>query len=164
MHIKIITFILLIFTLGCGETKPVVVKQPKVEKLQKNEIKLSRKNSSVFEVVVELNGALKVPMIMDSGCSDVSLPPYIIYTLIKIGTIKQTDFLSSANYTIADGTSIPHERVIIRELKIGNYTLKNIECSVGTSELSPILLGQSVLNKFKRVTVDYKKEVLILEK
>jgi len=164
---KIYTLILLLFTLSCGEVKPVATKLSRVKtekKLEKDEIKLRKTQSNVFEVEVELNGALKIPCLLDTGCSAVSLPPYIVYTLIKIGTIKKEDYLPSQNYIIANGDIITNARFILRELKIGNYVLKNVECSMSNNELAPILLGQNVLNKFKKVTIDYKKEVLILEK
>lgn len=162
---KKLLLLLLFITFSCGETKPVTVKAvPKVEKIKKGEIKLIKDNSDVFEVVVELNGALKIPMMLDTGCSGVSLPPYIVYTLIKIGTIKETDFLPPANYIIADGSTVAHHRLILRELKIGEYVLRDVECAMSTTETAPILLGQVVLNKFKKVTVDYKRKVLIVEK
>ena len=57
-----------------------------------------------------------------------------------------------------------HTRLISRELKIGEYTFKDVECSMSTSETAPILLGQEILNRFKKVTIDNKRKVLILEK
>lgn len=162
---KKLLLLLLFITFSCGETKPVAVKAvPKVEKIRKGEIKLTKNSAEVFEVIVELNGALKIPMMLDTGCSGVSLPPYIVYTLIKIGTIKETDFLPPAYFIIADGSTVAHTRLILRELKIGEHIFKNVECSMSTSETAPILLGQEILNKFKKVTIDNKKQVLILEK
>ena len=162
---KKLLLLLLCITFSCGETKPVAVKAvPKAEKIRKGEIKLTKNSAEVFEVIVELNGALKIPMMLDTGCSGVSLPPYIVYTLIKIGTIKEKDFLSPAYFIIADGSTVAHQRLILRQLKIGEYTFKDVECSMSTSETAPILLGMEVLGKFKKVTIDNKKQVLILEK
>lgn len=162
---KTLTIILFLITFSCNEVKPTVSKSPKKEvKLEVGEIKLDRKQCNTFEVLVELGNSIKIPMILDSGASTVSLPPYIVYTLIAADKITKKDVLTPRDYVIANGDVITNNRFILRELKIGDFILKNIECSVSTSNNSSLLLGQNVLSQFKKVTVDYNRNTLILEK
>ena len=52
----------------------------------------------------------------------------------------------------------------LREVKLGNYTIRNVEASVVDNLEAPLLLGQSALNRFGKIEVDYQDESLTLEK
>ena len=49
-----------------------------------------------------------------------------------------------------------HEGTILKlkEVKLGDAVLKNIEASVVGNQKAPLLLGQSVLEKFGTITID----------
>lgn len=163
---KKITILILFTIFGCNgiEQTTVVPKQEIKKKISINEIQLIKTSSDVYEVEVEFGEILKFPCMMDTGCSETTLPPYIIKTLIKIGKIKATDQLPSAFYTMANGNIEIGERFIMRKVKIGNYILYNIVVSVGNNDNSSILLGQNVLKHFNKVIIDNKRNILILEK
>mgnify|MGYP003421650086 FL=1 len=55
------------------------------------------------------------------------------------------------------------QRVEHLKLKIGNKYLYNIECSISNNLTAPLLLGQNVLNKFGKVTIDNERQILFLE-
>jgi aspartyl protease family protein len=128
----------------------------------KTEIKL-KKAGGVYEVPVELNGVLKIDFIFDSGASDVSISPDIALTLIKTGTIEESDWLPGAYYKFADGTTAKSMRFTLKSVKIGDKIVYNVPCSISNSLDAPMLLGQSVLKKFGKYTFDYKTEKLIIE-
>jgi aspartyl protease family protein len=128
----------------------------------KTEVKL-KKSGGVYEVPVELNGVLKIDFIFDSGASDVSISPDIASTLIKTGTIEESDWLPGAYYRFADGTTAKSMRFILKSIKIGDKVVYNVTCSISNSLDAPMLLGQSVLKKFGKYTFDYKTEKLIIE-
>jgi len=127
-------------------------------------IKMIKRPSGVFEIPVDINGVLKINFILDSGASEVSISSDIASTLIKSRTIKEEDFIGSAVYTFADGSTSRSKRFIIRELKIGNHTLKNITASISSSINAPMLIGQNVLNELGKVTIDYKTNTLFIKK
>jgi aspartyl protease family protein len=127
-----------------------------------NIVKMEMVNG-VYEVPVVINGVLKIGFIFDSGASDVSISSDIALTLIKTGTLKQTDFIGTQKYQFADGSIATSKTFIIREFTIGNKTLKNINASISNSIASPMLLGQSVLRKFGKFTVDNINHTLIIE-
>ena len=128
----------------------------------KTEVKL-KKVGGVYEVPVELNGVLKINFIFDSGASDVSISPDVALTLIKTGTIKETDWLPGAYYRFADGTTAKSMRFTLKSVKIGDKIVYDVTCSISNSLDAPMLLGQSVLKKFGKYTFDYRYEKLIIE-
>lgn len=127
-----------------------------------NEIKLISVGG-VYEIPVILNDVLKINVILDSGAADVSISPDVALTLIRTGTIKKSDWLTGKVYRFADGTQSKSERFDLRSITIGNKTFKNVTCSIAERIEAPMLLGQSVLKKIGRYTIDYKKEIIIFK-
>ena len=96
-----------------------IIYDPKATiKPKQNSIKMMKSQSGVFEVPVELNKVLKISFIFDSGASDVSISPDVAATLIRTGTIEQTDFIGSQVYSFADGSTATSEVFILKEIKI----------------------------------------------
>ncbi len=123
-----------------GTSEPNVVKMIKAD--------------GVFQIPVVINDVLKISFIFDSGSSDISISPDVALTLIKTGTLKETDFIGSQTYKFADGSTAISQTFIIRQLSIGNKILKNIRASISSTIDSPMLLGQSVLERFGTFTID----------
>jgi predicted aspartyl protease len=83
-------------------------------------------------------------------------------TLMRTGTIKESDFLGQKTYMLADGSKVPSQTFRIRSLKVGDRVLANVDASAAPVEGS-LLLGQSFLNRFKSWSVDNSKHSLVLE-
>jgi len=128
------------------------------------QIKMDELKGGIYEVPIIINNSLKIPFLLDTGASETSIPVYIFYTLIKNGTITKGDKLSEQTYRLADGSEMTSKRCVIRELKIGEHTLRNVSVSISDNTNSPLLLGQNVLGEFTKVTIDYKSDILILER
>jgi Aspartyl protease len=60
-----------------------------------------------FEVPVEINGAITLNFVIDSGAADVTIPADVVSTLIRMGTIKPSDFIGRQTYVLADGSESP---------------------------------------------------------
>jgi clan AA aspartic protease (TIGR02281 family) len=118
-------------------------------------------DGGTFAVPVTINNQLTLKFVIDSGASDVSIPRDVVSTLVRTGTIADTDFLGSQTYKLADGSTVPSQRFLIRSLKVGNRTLENV-----TANIEPIagqlLLGQSFLRRFKSWSIDNGRSALIL--
>jgi len=143
----------------------------KKDSLISNGIIVSNTNSvpmtkigGVYEIPVILNGALKLNFIFDAGASDVSISPDVALTLIRTGTLSEKDFLGTETYKFADGSTAKSKVFIIKEIQLGNKKVFNVRASISNSIKAPLLLGQSVLNKFGKVTIDYDKGVIIFQK
>lgn len=121
------------------------------------------KKEGVYEIPVLINGSLKLNFIFDPGASDVSISPDVALTLIRTGTVSDKDFIGTTTYKFADGSTAKSKVFILQELQIGNKTVTNVRASISNSFAAPLLLGQSVLYKFGKVTIDYKNGVIRFE-
>jgi len=121
------------------------------------------KNGGVYEIPVIINGALKLNFVFDAGASDVSISPDVALTLIRTGTVNEDDFLGTETYKFADGSIAKSKVFILKEIQLGNKKVYNVRASISNSIKAPLLLGQSVLNKFGKVTIDYNKGVIIFQ-
>jgi tetratricopeptide (TPR) repeat protein len=119
-------------------------------------------DGGVLTVPVEINGAITLDFVIDSGASDVSVPADVVSTLIRTRTIRPSDFIGQQTYVLADGTEAPSAVFIIRSLKIGGRVVENVRGSIGSPK-SSLLLGQSLLRNFRSWSIDNGKHALVLE-
>ena len=113
-------------------------------------------------VPVQINGAITLNFVVDSGAADVTIPPDVVATLMRTGTLKKSDFLGQKTYVLADGSKVPSQTLRIRSMKVGDRVVENITGSVSSAD-GALLLGQSFLGRFKSWSIDNSKHVLLLE-
>lgn len=123
-------------------------------------VHMQKMQGGTYEIPVTINDVLKISFIFDTGASDVSISPDVALTLIRTGTVKETDFIGSQTYSFADGSKATSRRFIIRKLTIGNHTVTNVIASISKSINAPMLLGQSVQQKFGKIIIDNIKHTL----
>lgn len=131
--------------------------------LQAQTIKAKNENGVLF-IPIKINNVLKIDALLDSGANENSIPPCVANTLIKTGTLLQTDLLPNKTYTLADGSTVECRRFKIKSLKIGNKTIYDVECSVSNNDNAPLLLGSSALKKLKVIKIDYLNNTVVLSK
>ena len=83
--------------------------------------------------------------------------------MLKNDYLSEKDFKGSRRYLTADGTIANGAIVRIKEVKVGDVTLKNIEAYVVNSQKAPLLLGQSVLDRFGTITIDNEHSIMTIE-
>ena len=115
-----------------------------------------------FVVPVEINGAISLNFVIDSGAADVSVPADVVGTLIRTGTLERSDFIGTQIYILADGSKSPSDTFIIRSLKVGDKVVESVKGSVAPAT-GTLLLGQSFLQHFKSWSIDNTKHELLLE-
>jgi clan AA aspartic protease (TIGR02281 family) len=118
-------------------------------------------NGGVFQIPVQINGAVTLPFVIDSGASDVQITFDVFSTLLRTGTIVPADMIGKSTYTLADGSKHDDFRFLVRELKVGRFVLHNVPASIGSAE-GNLLLGQSFLKHFDSWTLDNRRHVLQL--
>ncbi|MGH7829718.1 MAG: retropepsin-like aspartic protease family protein, partial [Candidatus Binatia bacterium] len=123
---------------------------------------LLRKAGGVYEVPVNVNGVMDLHFIIDTGAAEVFIPADVIDALKRTKTVTQRDFLPHKLYTLADGSTVKSPRVMLRHIKIGSHQLENIQASVSQPG-SPLLLGQSLLEKLGSYTVDNRRMILVVD-
>lgn len=119
-------------------------------------------NGGVFEIWVSIKG-IKKKFILDSGASDVSISQNAEQELIQEGILKKEYYIEPALYQVANGSIIKCRRFTLPELRVGDFTVKNIRVAVGINN-TPLLLGKSFLDKFSKWTINNLTNKLILEK
>jgi gag-polyprotein putative aspartyl protease len=119
-------------------------------------------DGGILMVPVQINGALTLDFIIDSGASDVAIPADVVSTLMRTGTLRRTDFIGERTYILADGSEAPSQAFTIRSLKIGDRTIENVQGSIASAKARP-LLGQSFLRHFRSWSIDNARNALVLE-
>lgn len=101
--------------------------------------------------------------IFDTGAGIVSISETEAFFLYKQGTLTKEDILGSGDFVDANGNISEGTIINLKTVEIGNQTLYNVKASVVHNLSAPLLLGQSVLERFGKVSIDYKNEQIILE-
>lgn len=131
-------------------------------KLKSNEIIKMRLSNGVFFVPIEING-VSMEFIFDTGASIISLSQTEALFLLKQGKLKDEDFRGTQQFTDANGDISEGSTVNLKEVKIGNKTIYNIEASIVHNQVAPLLFGQSAMNKFGKITIDYSKNEIMFQ-
>lgn len=114
-----------------------------------------------YTVPVEVNHAVKLNFIVDSGASEVTIPADVFQTLVGAGTITTSDLGPVQTYKLANGERVRSRRFNIRSLVVGGATVQNISGST-TNQGGALLLGQSFLNQFDGWSIDRRDHDLVL--
>jgi predicted aspartyl protease len=120
-----------------------------------------KEDSGIFVVPVEINGAITLDFAVDSGAGNVTIPADVYYTLVRTGTIRDTDIIGQRTVVLADGSKSKLPTFTIRSLKVGDKIIENVNASVLPLE-GQLLLGQSFLARFKSWSLDNTRHVLLL--
>ena len=120
------------------------------------------KKGGVYEVPIEIND-VQLYFIFDTGASIVSISEAEAIVLIKQGSIDKEDILGSSYFTDATGSISEGTIINLKKVKIGDKILRNVRASVVHNMEAPLLLGQSVLEEFGKISIDYNKGIIELE-
>ena len=119
-------------------------------------------DGGTFRVPVTINDELTLKFVIDSGAADVSVPADVVMTLVRTGTITDTDFLGKQTYKLADGSTVPSTAVrnSVVEGRRQNF-LENVVGSIAPVA-GGLLLGQSFSSRFNTWSIDNQRQSLIL--
>jgi predicted aspartyl protease len=115
----------------------------------------------IYVVPVLINDAITLNFVVDSGAADVSITADVVMTLMRMGNLKEADFLGEKTYVLADGSKVPSQTFRIRSLRVGSKVLENVTGSIASVK-GGLLLGQSFLSRFKSWSIDNAKHALFL--
>ena len=177
MRIRFFTYAVLSFALsgcnGCSkssqkfrnnELNKIPIKRERSENGRskgKTIVKMEKRNG-VYYVPVELNET-KMDFIFDTGASDITISDVEAHFLYRQGTLTNDDFIGVQQYQIADGSISEGSVINLKTVKIGNKILYNVKASIIHNTSAPLLLGQSALNQFGKISIDYNKGEITLE-
>jgi len=115
--------------------------------------------NGLCKVVGEVNG-LPLSFVFDTGASDVTLSTVEATFMKKNGYLEERDFGGSVNYMTASGEVAEGTIINLRQIKVGHFTLSNVRATVIRNQHAPLLLGQSVLNRYAKVEVDNESRII----
>lgn len=174
MKIKplIFTLCFLVLTSACtqsGRRKPISDNEtPQVNSTKrtdnikgKNVIKM-KQSGGVYLIPALVNGS-NMDFIFDTGASDITISQVEALFLYRQGTLTEDDFIGVQQYQIADGSISEGSIINLKTVQIGNKVLHNVKASIIHNTSAPLLLGQSALNQFGQITIDYNNSQITLE-
>ena len=134
-----------------GPSKSYAALLKGLAKLEKSvlseEIELRRDGGNTFEVDAVLNGKQVLSMVVDSGASLVCLP----YAEAQRAGIEAPQDAERLTLQIADGSIVQASRVRIPSVRVGKFSVENVDAAILPPQLSsaPALLGMSFLGQFE---------------
>ena len=126
------------------------------------EVAISRRSGGTFEIPCTVNG-LDLHMLFDTGASDVTISSVEANFMFKNDYLSMKDIKGKKYYQIANGDLSEGTVITLREVKVGDAVLRNVDASVVRSQKAPLLLGQSVLERFGTITIDNINSKLIIK-
>ena len=133
-----------------GQSRTLAASLAQIEKLEEQifteSVPLRSSGGTMFASVV-IDGQHTQEMVVDSGASLISLPPQVAAQCgIQASPSDPTIILG-----LADGSQIPGKLVTIKSVRVGRFTVENVECAILGAQAvnAEPLLGMSFLENFK---------------
>lgn len=118
------------------------------------------------------NGILKIPVIIngvelyfifDTGASLITISNREASFLYRNGKLLEKDLIGRSQFIDANGDISEGTIINLSSVKIGNRELQNVQACVIEGQNAPLLFGQSALQKFGKVSIDYEKNEISFE-
>lgn len=148
------------------KAKPIRIKaddeqaEDKIETI--SEIQMKKMHSGLYEIPCTIN-ELPLKFFFDTGASTVTISSVEANFMLKNGYLKSDDIKGKEYYSVATGEIHEGTTIRLREIKIGDAILRNVDASVVHNQQAPLLLGQTVLERFGTVTIDNINSKLIIK-
>lgn len=126
-------------------------------------IKLQKEQGGIYTIPCKVNG-LSLKFIFDTGASSVSISESEAIFMLKNGYLSANDIIGSQQFQTASGAILEGTKILIKKIEIGGLILRNVEASVVHSNNAPLLLGQNVLSRFGKISIDYQTSSLIISR
>ena len=144
-------------TVGPGNGPTV----PAQSDVGKTVVKMEKRNG-VYQIPVTINGS-EMYFIFDTGAGLISISTVEATFLYKQGRLADDDIVGKADFLDANGNISQDVIVRLKEVTIGNRTIRNVDASVVGNAKAPLLFGQSALEKFGKISIDYERGEISFE-
>lgn len=120
--------------------------------------------SKMITVNATFNNVVTRLCIFDTGASGISLSASVYDQLVKASSIAPADELGAAYATIANGATVQAKRINLRSFALGDLKLSNVEAIIMPDPNAPLLIGQSAIAKYGKVSIDFPNRYITFEK
>jgi clan AA aspartic protease (TIGR02281 family) len=118
-------------------------------------------NGGTYEIASKING-LPLNMTFDTGAADISISQTEVDFMLKNGFLTERDYVGTTVYNLANGANEDSKLIILRRVEIGGVVLKNVLAGIVENREAGMLMGQSAMQNFGTITIDNKKQEIIL--
>ena len=115
--------------------------------------------SGVYLVPITVNG-LDLKFIFDTVASSICIAAAEAAVMVRQGQITKDDILGQQQFQDATGGISVGTIIRLKTVEIGGIVLHNVEANVVDNIQAPLLLGQTALSKFGKVTIDYNNNTI----
>lgn len=124
-------------------------------------VPIDRRNG-VDHIEVEVNG-FKLPFVFDTGASSICISSLEASAMYKAGVLSEDDLREMVQMQDATGRISEAQRIILRNVRIVDRVLHDVDALIMEDPEAPLLLGRSALDRFGRIAIDNEKGVIIFE-
>lgn len=108
----------------------------------------------VYLVPINVNG-LDLKFIFDTGASCICISSAEATVMVRQGKITKEDILGQQQFLDATGGVSVGTVINLRTVEIGGIVLHDVKANVVDNIQAPLLLGQTALAKFGKISIDY---------
>lgn len=121
-----------------------------------------KQTGGVKTVQCLINGTIITDMVLDSGCSTTLISIDEAKYMFAKGNLTKNDYLGSSQTKIADGSIVENMVFNLKSLVIADkIECSNVEVTVSASANAPLLLGNEILDRMPKYTVDNEHQEIV---
>jgi aspartyl protease family protein len=121
-----------------------------------------QEESGVLHIPVLING-VEMYFVFDTGAGLISISQDVADDLYRQGQLNEKDFVGKGLFSDANGDITEGTIINLSTVTIGNRELHNVQACVSQGQNAPLLFGQSALQKFGKVSIDYNRNEITFE-
>lgn len=115
--------------------------------------------NGVYMVPITVNG-INLKFVFDTGASAISISTAEVAVMYKQGLLTNDDVVGTQQFVDATGSVSEGAIINLKTVTIGDITLHNVKASVVDNIEAPLLLGQTALSKFGKISIDYNNNTI----
>ena len=93
----------------------------------------------------------------------ISISQSVADDLYNKGKLRDSDFIGKGQFSDANGDITEGTIINLSSVTIGNRELNDVQACVTQGQNAPLLFGQSALQKFGKVSIDYSTNEITFE-
>ena len=121
-----------------------------------------KKEHGIYTIPCSVNG-INLRFIFDTGASSVCISLSEALFMFKNGYLTEDDIIGTMAAQVASGDIVEGTKIILRQVKIGNTILTNVEASIIHSLDAPLLLGQTAIQQLGSIQINGDELVILKE-
>ena len=114
------------------------------------------KQNGVYTIPCSING-VKRSLVFDTGASTVTISKTLAYFLYNSGKLKDADIKGFGQSQTASGHIVNNMAIVLRDIEISGFHLKNVDAVIIDGQNVPLLLGLSAIKKLGKITLSGNK-------